>query len=423
MNKIWAIEAAVIVVILGIEPTADAINITKLAKVQYESWIGEKISNYGLAKTILSIQTKKTTIKEIEETENKTLLVNTTIGTNQVMYWRHKVKDMFFVKNDSMNMHYNKYTKDVVYFRKQWTNIDINTSSFDMYFFEPQNYYWKEAVIFPDEDDLGSFYQFTINQNYPVICWEVRHKDGSTLLYNQTGHIIGNGVASPSYTSFTLSGYDNSSPGDEWRLWRENANKWFIKWFSQPISISHPTNQQVSNYVSNPDIKYFYEIAHSGGLPTRFQTNADNVYYTADQLKEDMKNRDSINLAILCSCEAMQDTGPETLSYEFRKGETQDTVTIGYVGMGRCPGWSNSLDWQDAMFTYIDRGHTFKQAFNLACSIYPEIADCVVFVGDEKARIDDLAPVQEYPSKQLIQTIRVVDLIKFFINSIFSFYI
>jgi PKD repeat protein len=85
----------------------------------------------------------------------------------------------------------------------------------------------------------------------------------------------------------------------------------------------------------------------------------------------------------------MRDTGPGTLSYEFRKGEMQDTVTIGYIGMESCPGWSVSLEWQDYMFYAMNAGNTIKDAFDLACIEYPTIADCVAFVGDTDLIIFD----------------------------------
>ena len=58
--------------------------------------------------------------------------------------------------------------------------------------------------------------------------------------------------------------------------------------------------------------------------------------------------------------------------------------------MGNCSGWHDSLDWQNTMFTYIDRGFSIKNAFLLASSLYPKLSDCVKFVGDEKIKIKAL---------------------------------
>jgi hypothetical protein len=388
MKKIWTIVAVAIVIILGVEPTADAINITKITKIQYTTWIIENLWNFNLAEAMTNIQNKKTLMKEIEQTKNKILVVNKTIGYRHILYWEHKFNDMFFVKNDSILLHIDTKNKDVIYYNRQWTNITMNISELRKSEFEPENYYWKQPVIFPDKDDCKKFYSFNQTISYPIVCWEVRHKDGSTIIYNYDGEIIGQGVPAPSYEAFSLSGYDKDVPHNPWNSWRANANEWFQKWFEDTITLTLPSNEKVSYYICNPNITYFYEIAHSGGEPTRFQTNGDKIYYTVDQLNEDMANRQPTALAILCSCEAMRQTGPGTLSYGFRKGETKNTITIGYVGMGSCPGWIDSLDWQDCMFSYMDRGFTIKNAFDLACSFYPSISDCVVFIGDDQIRID-----------------------------------
>ena len=95
-----------------------------------------------------------------------------------------------------------------------------------------------------------------------------------------------------------------------------------------------------------------------------------------------------MKLAFLCCCEAMNQTGPGTLSYEFSKGSILNTVIIGYVGMGSCPNWFHSLDWQNFIFERVDKGHTFKKSFDLACAEYPSLSDYVKFVGNPYLKID-----------------------------------
>jgi hypothetical protein len=245
-------------------------------------------------------------------------------------------------------------------------------------------------IIFPDEQDCKNIYKFDQNQSYPIAGLEIRYINGNTKIYNHLGEQIGIAIPTPSVESFSISGYDKGNQHDPWRIWRENANEWFNKWFDKTITISIPSNEQVSEYIDNPKVLCFYEIAHSGGKPTRFQTKGDGIYYTVDQLRDDMKDRGPMKLTILCSCEAMRKIDEGTLSYEFRKGELNDTITIGYIGMANSTGWYDSLDWQNALFIYIDRGHTIKNAFLMASSIYPKIADNVVFVGDEKMRLKNI---------------------------------
>lgn len=387
MKKIWTIEIIVIIVMLAIEPTATALNIIMTVKFQNKTLITEHLLDINNVQTISNHKGKKEILKEINEAENKTLVINKTIGFRKVRYWEHKIKEIFYVKNDSILLHIDPNNNNILYYQKTWTDIQINFSSYEKHWFEPDKYYWKKIVIFPDYNDCKNFYTFNQLQKYPIVCLEVRHTDGTTIMYNQKGEKIGKGIPAPSYHAFSLSGYDKGTHQDPWHSWRSNADRWFRKWFETTICIGLPTNQQVSEYISNPDIKYFYEIAHSGGEPTRFQTNGNGIYYTADQLHKDMENREPIRLAIFCSCEAMRRIDNRTLSYEISKGETKNTVTIGYVGMGNCSGWHDSLDWQNSMFIYIDRGFTVKNAFLLASSLYPKISDCVRFVGDEKIKL------------------------------------
>lgn len=408
MRKTWKIEAAVLVLILGVKPTAEAINITKTTKCQDTYRLSDKFSEIIITEKITSVLEKVKILKEINETKNKTLVVNTTIGYRRVKYYEHIVWDRFFVKNDSILVHYDLNSDHILYFHKKWTNLIVNVSEFINKNIVTETIYWKQLVIFPDEDDCKNMYTFTQKTKYPILCWEVRYLNGTTTLFDSNGKQIGYGVPTPSYNAFTLSGYDNNPPHDPWGSWRANANKWFNKWFENVISISRPTNEQISYYISDFDSSYFYEIAHSGGEPTRFQSSGNGIYYTADQLREDMKNREPIKLTILCSCEAMQRTDQGTLSYEFRKGQIDDTITIGYIGMGGCPGWYDSLDWQDAMFSYFDRGYTVRTAFDLATALYPRISDCVKYVGDNKQRIvDNTAIYKLVPFIKILKTMIV----------------
>ena len=101
-----------------------------------------------------------------------------------------------------------------------------------------------------------------------------------------------------------------------------------------------------------------------------------------------MSGRSPMKLAVLCCCSAMEDTGPSTLSYEFRKGQMDDTVTIGYYDMGNCSGWPDDVYyWQDTMFRMMDKGFTMKNAFKISCWWHPSVEDHVRFVGDNNLKV------------------------------------
>jgi PKD repeat protein len=200
------------------------------------------------------------------------------------------------------------------------------------------------------------------------------------------GELIGSGISAPSERKgFSLSGYCQESSPDCWIAWRQNADNWYAKWSQETTSISLPTPSTISSYISDPAYHLFYELAH--GASTYFQADSPGSNYYASDVEDAMNDREKMTFTFIGSCEGMTDTGPGTFSHEFRKGSFEDTVTIGYSGMGSCPGWSVSLEWQDYMFYVMNNGFPIKEAFDLACLEYPTIADCVVFVGDQEMKI------------------------------------
>ena len=349
------------------------------------------LNKQSFERLILNVDLKKEIFNEIKSAKDKILVVNKIIGDRRVKYWEHVI-DNIFVKNDSILLHMDLGYNKVLEYAKIWSDIEIISLNFGKGEFK-ESCLWKRKVVFPDADDCGLFYTFYDEQVYPLFCWEVRYDDGNTIFYDFNEIPIGYGVPAPS------SGFVIQGPGDsKWRYWRENAQEWYSKWYGSVNSISNPSINQISYFIKNEsiDTKLFYVIAHSGGLPTRFLANK-NMYYEASQLHYDMADRSPMKLAVLCCCSAMTETGPGTLSYEFRKGEILDTVIIGYVEMGNCPDWIQSLDWQDFLFEKINKGFTIKKAFDRACAQYPKIADYVKFVGDPNLKIiEDKSSVPDH---------------------------
>jgi hypothetical protein len=280
-------------------------------------------------------------------------------------------------------MDYN-YDK-IIEYKRSWSEIDVISINFNNTDFDGE-YYWKRRVVFPDKDDSDLFYTFNESQKYPLFCWEVRYKNGNTIYYDLNETTIGYGVTAPSERGLVVQGDGDS----KWRYWRENAQNWYSKWFYATNSLKCPSIEQISYFIKNKttDTEAFYVIAHSGGDSTRFLAKK-NTYYTTSQLHYDMKNRDPMKLSVLCCCEAMNQTGNGTLSYEFRKGEINGTVTIGFIGMGHCPDWVDSLYWQDYMFESIDKGYTIRKSFDRACAQYPQLIEYVRFIGDPYLKIND----------------------------------
>ena len=386
MKKILVVEAILVALLILTRPIANALNVKLAPNIEFNTLVSKWLNKQTTASSICNQLNKEEILKEIQDTKDKFFVFNKTIGYRKIMYWEHKIHNIIYVKNDSILVHIDIEKRDIVYFKKSWTDVKINFSSIKYDNFEPDNCHWTKLVIFPDHEDLTYFYRFIVSPQFPVICWEVRYLNGSTILYDLDKQKIGCGVTAPSSQSIILRGYGDP----QWEAWRGNAIEWYRQWCNSIQSKNSPETEWISSVIKNQNVELFYVIAHSGGESTQFQANASGVYYTGDQLSEDMKDRLPIKLAILCCCEAMRDTNnPGTLSYEFRKGQLSNTVTIGYVGMSGCPGWSDSLYWQDSMFKKINRGFTIKRAFDLACAEFPRISDCVKFVGDVNLKISD----------------------------------
>ena len=247
-----------------------------------------------------------------------------------------------------------------------------------------EEYFWEKPIVFYDEHELTYFYKFYDQQEYPVYCWEVRTKQGETLIFDKNGLEIGCGIPTP-YLGFAMSGFHEESWPDPWIDFRLNAYDWFTHWCNSTEEIALPSPSIISSYVSNPDYELFYELAN--GAETYFQADWYGNYYTSTMTENDMANREKMRFAFIGSCHGMTTTGPGTFSYEFRKGSLDKTVTIGYDHMEECPGWANALDWQDLMFYLMDSGYTIKDAFDQATATYPYIAPAVVFVGDTSMKI------------------------------------
>jgi hypothetical protein len=335
-------------------------------------------SSININQKVTNLNSIEEIFKEIEGISNKNLVVDKIIGNIIVKYWEHVINDII-VKNDYILIHQSLENDEVLKYEKIWTDISLqNLQGLAEINFE--KYYWKQVVVFPNNEDLIYFYNFYFDQEFPLICWEVRHKDGATIIYDLDGNRIGSGIPAP-INGFSLSGYNDESLPDPWFEFRQNADYYFSQWCDTTISQSLPTPSTISSYVSNPNVMYFYELAH--GDEFSFQADTIGSSYTASMVQNDMAARQPMQFAFMGSCHGLTSTGPGTFSYEFRKGQMVNTVTIGYDYMETCPGWQYAYSWQDIMFENMSKGETIKNAFDIATAQYPTIASGVVFLGDE----------------------------------------
>ena len=321
---------------------------------------------------------------EIENTENKFLTVDEVIGDKHVKYWEHNI-DGVTIKNDSILLHTDIESGDISNLEKSWTDVNFEIKEFNDIVIHDE-YLWKKKVVFTDNDDLMNFYQFDSSVEYPIFCWEVRHTDGTTIMYGLDGSKIGNGIPTP-VEGYSLAGYnDDPLNPNPWILHRSNADYWFKKWCDITTTDTFPTPAIISTYVSNPDVEYFYELAH-GGSHYFVATNTIPSLYRDLDVMVDMEFRQPMRFAFIGSCEGMDYTGYGSFSDAFRKGQMTGTVTVGFDNMGGSSGWDYEWFWQNVMFSKMNEGLTIYDAFIFASQKYPIVAPNVVFVGDQNLKI------------------------------------
>ena len=232
------------------------------------------------------------------------------------------------------------------------------------------------------------------------VVWKTIKTENGTPYYDITivdaveGKILGYGIPPPT-TGFSFSGPTNTTNcSGVWTELYQNAESWFNTMGYPTEAVVYPNEAKVKSHIQSYETAMFYEIAHSVDGSSAFAndctdtTTADEIH---DWIFEDLEYT-LMPFTFLASCNGTCDTGPGTLSYEFRKGSPEATATVGYCGMGIRPcnvtcWYDNATLWQDAMFNYMNQGWTVKAAFDQACIDYDECEPCVRFVGDENFKV------------------------------------
>jgi len=225
-------------------------------------------------------------------------------------------------------------------------------------------------------------------------CWVVRSVDNGsmviTIIDAIDGTILGYGI-SPPYTGFALAGPNWGSCDPYYTVWGQNAETWFETMGYDTEMVDCPTDAKVRSHIQSTETAMFYELAH-GNSYYFHNICPDSERITATEVETWIASYTKMPFTFLGSCEGMCNLGSGTLSYEFRKGSMDDTITVGYCGMGSddCDAcWWDSLNWQSDLFDYMNQGWTVKAAFDQAMIDYPSCANggCMRFVGDDDFKV------------------------------------
>jgi hypothetical protein len=326
---------------------------------------------------------------------------------NLRVYWHQRMIDEAFVEKDFIVYQFDKASEELVAVRSHWRE-DLPEH------LPPGLMSQAEAQALVEGEVRGSRLYFISPESdvYPIEpppehpCWIVRHiVDGAltiTIIDAVSGTVLGNGVPPP-YEGFSLTGPWEFSPcSGAWTSWKENARSWFETMGYSTQSITWPTQDQVRDHIQSCETAMFYELAH--GSHTMFESGctgggAAEITYSSE-IEAWIADYPKMPFAFIGSCGGMCWKGDGTFAYEFRKGEPESTVVVGYCDMAepRCDlCWQESIAWQTALFNYMNQGWTVADAFTQAGADYPACGDssCMRFAGDRDFAV--VPPVRRDP--------------------------
>jgi hypothetical protein len=320
---------------------------------------------------------------------------------DKIVYFQQRMLDEAFVEKDFVSYQFDKNSQEFLSKKTRWRSdlpdrlpagLLSRRAAESKVSGEVQ--FSKLYIISPESD------VFPVTPTPRNPCWVVRSIDGehlmATIIDAVNGTVLGTGVPPPS-SAFSMSGPQYFEPcGGVWYSWYTNAESWFNEMGYPTEAVEWPTEERIRSHLQSNETAMFYEIAHSGGRSDQFKSGCHDgtepEYTYAYEIEEWIANYTKMPFAFLASCFSMCNISDGSLSYEFRKGSTRNTVTIGYCNMSdeQCHlCWTYSLDWQDALFHYMNQSYTIRDAFDQANAEYPvcAITNCMRYAGDADFKV------------------------------------
>ena len=315
---------------------------------------------------------------------------------NRIVYWHQRKIGEAKVEKDYILYHFDSENHQLVDARMHWRD-DLPSALPALNVTKEQAESMVEGTVEFSQLHILSpeSTTFHIKPTPENPCWVVHSRDDAkglllTVIDAVEAVILGYG-SPPPFTAFSLSGpaYENPCGQDvKWTGLYQDARDAFdtMGYFTE--GVKWPSEQKVKSHIQSKTTAMFYELAHGG--PEYFKSGCEDCFYEytyAAEIEDWISDYTKMPFTFLASCEGMCDTNDGTLSYEFRKGSTEDTATVGYCHMDMLPCsdicWMYFIeDWQGAFFEYLNDGHTVKEAFDLANAYRPDCFPCMRFAGD-----------------------------------------
>jgi hypothetical protein len=307
---------------------------------------------------------------------------------DMIVYFHQRMIDGAIVEKDFLVYQFDKDTKELLEKKIHWRSdlpehVTVEVTKEEAESMVKGEVQFSKLYLISPESDV-----FPLEPTPQNPCWVMRsHHHGRpivTIVDAVDGEVLGNGVPPPN-TAFSLSGpwYFDPRCSGAWTEFYQNAEYWFNTMGYSTEAATWPDQLEVKSHVQSCSTAMFYEIAH--GMYTYFANSCTDVTY-ASEIRNWISDYTKMPFAFIGSCDGMCSLTSGSFSYEFRKGSMENTVTVGYCHMGEpeCDdAWVFALDWQDAIFDYMNQEYSVKAAFDQAIADYPMCLDCMRFCGDE----------------------------------------
>jgi len=339
-------------------------------------------------------------LKTNNESENR-IFEKTEVG-NTTAYFYQRVIDSAIVENNNIIYQVNNETGQIISKTEEWRtdlpeHLPVELISKEQaeqiaggeIQFSNLYYLSPDSVVFP--------INYTKNPCWVVQSLKNNNTFAITVIDAINGSIVGEGIPPP-YTAFASSGAYTAQCDYPWTNWYQNAQSWFNNMGYSTETAVFPNKDKFKSQISSTDVAVLYEVGHSWDYTGySFASGCDSqqgqIIINANyDISNWIKDYSKMRFVFLASCYSLCDTGPGTLSYEFRKGSNNNTAIVGYCGMGdqKCANcWTQTVSWQNTLFSYMYQGYTVRQAFDMTNPQYPSCYNngCIRFVGDDNFKI------------------------------------
>jgi len=316
------------------------------------------------------------------------------IGEDLVVYYHQRTIQDAAVEKDFIVYQFDRHSSHLLARKSHWRDDLPEAFPFDLISRDEAiarvqgDIQWTRLLVISPESDV-----YPIEPEPENPCWVVTSLEGEALVVTvvdaTSGRILGNGIPPP-YGGFSFSGPHYIEPcRGAWTEWYQNATDWYGTMGYYTDSVEWPTLEHIQSHVQSTTTSVVYIIAH--GNPLGFWSGCAggetwSTLYASD-VEAWITDYTKVCFAFLGGCDALCETGPGTISHAFRKGSMDSTITVGYCAMseGGCmDAWIHSVDWQDALFGYLQSGLTMQEAFDQAGADYPMcvVTGCMEYCGD-----------------------------------------